>query len=40
MLLGFICNYIINEPNDAEWIWLLTLIIGGIPGIWDTGKGI
>ena len=40
LLSGAICNYIINLHDAAQWIWLLTLIIGGIPVIWDTIKGM
>jgi cation transport ATPase len=40
LLLGAICSYIINLHDAGQWIWLLTLIIGGIPVIWDTVKGM
>ena len=40
LLLGTICSYIINRPDVGGWIWFLTLIIGGIPVVWQTGKEI
>jgi cation transport ATPase len=40
LVSGAICSYIINQHDAGQWIWLLTLIIGGIPVIWDTVKGM
>jgi cation transport ATPase len=40
LLSGAICIYIINQHDAGQWIWLFTLIIGGIPVIWDTVKGM
>jgi cation transport ATPase len=40
LLSGAICSYIINQHDVSQWIWLLTLIIGGIPVIWDAAKGM
>ncbi len=40
LLLGAICSYIINLHDAGQWIWLFTLIIGGIPVIWDAIKGM
>jgi cation transport ATPase len=40
LLSGAICSYIINQQYVGQWIWLFTLIIGGIPVIWDTVKGM
>jgi cation transport ATPase len=39
LLLGALC-YVLNQSVAGQWIWLLTLIIGGIPVIWGTIKGI
>jgi hypothetical protein len=38
LLLGAVCSYSINQHYAGQWIWLFTLIIGGIPVIWDTVK--
>jgi cation transport ATPase len=40
LISGAICSYIINQPDVGRWIWLLSLIIGGIPVVWETGKEI
>lgn len=40
LIFGAICSYIINQPDFGRWVWLLTLLIGGIPVVWETGKEI
>jgi cation transport ATPase len=40
LLSGAICNYVINLHDAGQLIWLFTLIIGGIPVLWDTVKGM
>ena len=40
LLLGAISNYVLNQSVAGQWIWLLTLIIGGIPVVWATVKGM
>ena len=40
LISGAMCSYIINQPDVGRWVWLLTLIIGGIPVVWETGKEI
>jgi cation transport ATPase len=40
LIFGAICSYIINQPDFGRWVWLLTLIVGGIPVVWETGKEI
>jgi heavy metal translocating P-type ATPase len=40
LLSGAISNYILNQSFAGHWIWLLTLIIGGIPVVWATVKGM
>jgi cation transport ATPase len=40
LIFGAICSYIINQPDVGRWVWLLTLIIGGIPVVWETSKEI
>jgi hypothetical protein len=32
--------YILNQSVVVHWIWFLTLIIGGIPVVWVTIKGM
>jgi len=32
--------YILNQSVVGHWIWFLTLIIGGIPVVWVTIKGM
>jgi cation transport ATPase len=39
LLLGAIF-YVLNQSVVGHWIWFLTLIIGGIPVVWVTIKGI
>ena len=39
LLLGAI-YYLINQSVAGQWIWFLTLIIGGIPVVWGTIKGM
>lgn len=39
LLLGAI-YYVLNQSVTGQWIWFLTLIIGGIPVVWGTIKGM
>lgn len=39
LLLGAIF-YVLNQSVVGHWIWFLTLIIGGIPVVWGTIKGM
>ena len=32
--------YVLNQSVIGNWIWFLTLIIGGIPVVWGTIKGM
>lgn len=38
LLTGAIFNYILNQSFAGQSIWLLTLLIGGIPVVWTTAK--
>jgi heavy metal translocating P-type ATPase len=40
LLLGIIIHYVLNYPDIAHWIWLIVLVIGGAPIIFETIKGM
>ena len=40
LVSGIICHWFINQPDLGHWIWLVTLIIGGIPIILDTVRNM
>lgn len=40
LILGTVVHYVFNEQDTGHWIWFVTLIIGGIPIIYETIKGI
>ena len=40
LVSGIICHWFINQPDLGHWIWLVTLIIGGIPIIVDTVRNM
>ena len=40
LVSGIICHWFINQPDSGHWIWLVTLIIGGIPIILDTVRNM
>jgi heavy metal translocating P-type ATPase len=33
-------QWVLNLQEQAHWLWLFTLIIGGVSVIWETAKGI
>ncbi|HSX10686.1 MAG TPA: heavy metal translocating P-type ATPase [Chlamydiales bacterium] len=39
LLLGLLF-YFLHQPQLSSWIWFVTLILGGIPIVWQTFKGI
>jgi heavy metal translocating P-type ATPase len=40
LFVGSISHWILNDPNFGHLIWLVVVVMGGIPIIWDTIKGI
>jgi len=40
LVSGIICHWLFNQPDLGHWIWLVTLIIGGIPIILDTVRNM
>ncbi len=40
LLVGSIANWSLNQPNLARWIWLATVVIGGVPIVWNTLRGM
>ena len=40
LILGTVVHYIFNDQQTGHWIWLITLVIGGVPIVLETIKGI
>lgn len=40
LILGLIFYFPLHRPDMAQWIWLATLVTGGIPIVYETIKGI
>ena len=40
LLLGGIVFLVLRQPSTANWIWYATLIVGGLPLVWDTLRGM
>jgi heavy metal translocating P-type ATPase len=40
LILGLVVHYIFNNQEMGHWIWYITLVIGGIPIVFETIKGI
>jgi heavy metal translocating P-type ATPase len=40
LFVGGISHWILNDPDFGNLVWLVVVVMGGIPIIWDTIKGI
>src|SRR5581483_1226881 len=40
LVFGSVIQWGLNIPALANWIWLVTLAIGGVPVLWQTARGI
>lgn len=40
ILLGVIARFVFQQPIIGEWIWFITLVIGGLPIVYKTVKGM
>lgn len=40
LILGTVVHYIFNDQQTGHWIWFITLVIGGVPIVLETIKGI
>jgi heavy metal translocating P-type ATPase len=40
LILGTVVHYIFNDQETGHWIWFITLVIGGVPIVLETIKGI
>lgn len=40
LIFGLVTHYVFNSQEIGHWIWFVTLVIGGIPIIFGTVKGI
>ncbi|MBS0626495.1 MAG: heavy metal translocating P-type ATPase [Verrucomicrobia bacterium] len=40
LLLGLLARFVLQRPDWGEWIWFATLVIGGIPIVYQTIKGM
>ena len=40
LILGLVVHYIFNSQEMGHWIWYITLVIGGIPIVFETIKEI
>ncbi len=38
LILGTVVHYILNDQETGHWIWFITLVIGGIPIVFETIK--
>lgn len=40
LTLGIIARFVFHHPDWAQWIWFATLVIGGLPIVYSTVKGM
>jgi cation transport ATPase len=40
LFVGTLFHWPLNQSNLGQWIWLITLIGGGAPIVWDTFRGM
>jgi len=40
LILGLVFYFLLDQRDVSQWIWLITLVIGGIPVVIQTGKGM
>ena len=40
LLLGIIVSYVFNNPETGDWIWFIVLVVGGVPILFETIKGM
>ncbi|MEO9320598.1 MAG: heavy metal translocating P-type ATPase [Nitrososphaera sp.] len=40
LVVGTVLQWGLGLSEQAQWIWLATLVIGGVPVVWETAKGI
>ena len=40
LLLGIIVSYVFNNPETGHWIWFIVLVVGGVPILFETIKGM
>ena len=40
LALGAIVYLALGQPTTANWIWFFTLVVGGVPLVWETLKGM
>ncbi len=40
LILGTVVHYIFNDQQTGHWIWFITLVVGGVPIVLETIKGI
>lgn len=40
LFVGSIFHWVIDDPDFGHLVWLVVVVIGGIPIVWDTIKGI
>ncbi|MGA9933615.1 MAG: hypothetical protein WBP83_00705, partial [Nitrososphaeraceae archaeon] len=40
LLLGIIVSYVFSNPETGHWIWFIVLVVGGVPILFETIKGM
>jgi cation transport ATPase len=40
LFVGALFHWPLNQSSLGQWIWLITLICGGVPIVWDTFRGM
>lgn len=40
LLAGTAVQFVVGDPVTARWIWLGTLVVGGVPIVWKTVRGM
>ena len=40
LLVGLVLQFGLHQPSSARRVWLATLIVGGIPLVWRTARGM
>ena len=38
LIVGTVVHYIFNDEETGQWIWFITLVIGGAPIVFETIK--
>ncbi len=40
LVLGTVVQFALGDSLSTRWIWLATLVVGGVPIVWKTLRGM